>query len=353
MKSERRHELQHNLLDEEIMQVWKFLQKYLTHILTGIAAILLLLVIIYWWRSAAQSTFNRQYGEYSRLAVNAGGNVPLDQRIQGLDELAQSASYPRLAVLSRLALGDACRQAAIISQAPNEQANFRNRARDAYQAALNDRNADPLQRANAHFGLAKVAEGQGEFDSAREHYDQILQMSDLQNLPVYQFAQRERQGLERRSQPVLLAEKAPYEPAPSEMLETAVSFVQYVLDGRQVELQSLIHPAARGRRFSWTIAGDPNVVADRGRAGEVQAMVLTEPVLGPEQTPSRFVVNLALDEDREHWLVYDASLKDANEAVADFDLFAQQLPESKLVRPLPEGPTLDTDLPEPNRPASD
>ncbi len=333
------------------MQVWKFLQKYLTHILTGIAAILLLLVVVYWWRSAARSTFNRQYGEYSRLAVNAGGTLPLDQRLAGLDALAESASYPRLAVLSRLALGDACRQAAIISQAPNEQANFRTRARDAYQAVLDDRNADPLDRANAHFGLAKVAEGQGEFPNAREHYDQILQMSELQNLPVFQFAQRERQAVARRARPVILAEKAPYEPAPSEMLGAAETFIEHVLAGREVELQSMIHPGVRGRRFRFTVADDPNIVADRGRAADIQAVVLTEPVQGPEGTPSRFVVHLALDEDRENWLVYDAALKDANEAVADFDLFAQQFPDAKTVRPLPEGPTLDTDLPEPNRPS--
>jgi len=190
MKSERRHELQQNVLETEIVRFRDFLRRrgnLLAWVALGIAAVVL--GSVYFVKKSRSETAELQ-SRFERLMLLSPGDP---QRTSGLEDLAGKTSYPLWAAASRVALGDD--QATKLRQqwfrlSDADRASLRSQAQGTYAQVIADFPREDAAVAKAHLGLGKLAEDTGDLDAARKEYGEIDKMKgSLAGQPVLTLAQ--------------------------------------------------------------------------------------------------------------------------------------------------------------------
>ncbi len=190
MKSERRHELQQNVLETEIVRVRDFLRRrgnLLAWVALGIAAVVL--GSVYFVKKSRSEAAEVQ-SRFERLMLLSPGDP---QRTSGLEELAGKTSYPLWAAAARVALGDD--QATKLRQqwfrlSDADRASLRAQAEAAYKQAIAEFPREDAAVAKARFGLGKLAEDSGDLEAARKEYGEIDRMKGaLAGHPVLMLAQ--------------------------------------------------------------------------------------------------------------------------------------------------------------------
>jgi len=204
MKSQRRHELEHNVLADWLGKKFKEIQPYVNLILGGVLAVLIVFLGYTWWSRQAAGQTAEAWNEFYK-ALSEGKPSDFD---------AVSEKYPGttvdhfatvIAADERLASG--CHQLFVNKASANQELR---RAVDGYLAVLES--PQPMLRQRATYGLARAYESLGELEKAVEYYEQVTK-----NWPqgaYTAFAERQLADLQKPSTKKWYDQFAKFDPAP-------------------------------------------------------------------------------------------------------------------------------------------
>ena len=221
MKSRRRHELQHNVLDAELGRVIAFFKKRGAQIAWGVViAALIVLVVVYVRGKRRQEReevlANYNYAVRSLEAPGAGS----DELLGLFKQLAEQDTNEPVAAMACVHVGDLYSLRMLLAGAGQSEAEDKSLAKKAatwYRQAIEDHPDELLAVAKAHLGLAKLAESKRDFATARSEYQVAVEAAaKTHKMPgrlVVNEAERAMDRLERISEPVAMATTSPAPPA--------------------------------------------------------------------------------------------------------------------------------------------
>ena len=193
MKSQRRHELQHNVLDAELSKVVAFFKTNGTYLAWGVLIVALVVVVAtFASRRSAQKArgLERQYQALLRNQYSP--NVRLEEQLAGFRKLTNQTDNRRIAadacvyvgaLYAALATGSAAVDPALLAEDPTEM------ARRYYQRVIDEFPGQVTAVAKARIGLARLAEDAGDLATARQDYQAILDNPEMKGYPVRQEAE--------------------------------------------------------------------------------------------------------------------------------------------------------------------
>ncbi len=185
MKSTRRHELQHNVLDTELGKVIAFFKKHGTKLSWAVLILVLISLGWVWWnrKAAAQRVeVQNQYDRLTRLAASSGTSDK--EVISGLQSLSEQDTVRWIAADSLLQLGRIYATSVLLTDKKQQRDDAFARGCKYYQRVIDGFGDFPPFVAAAHIGLGKLAEGRGDFETARKCYKTVLDMPGLGGYPV-------------------------------------------------------------------------------------------------------------------------------------------------------------------------
>ncbi len=210
MKSERRHELQKNTLDAELMKLKGFYQKHGTKISWGLVIVAaVVLAVVLWNRRTDQkrADVQYQYEQVQRLTNQPGANR--EEVIAQLTELTQQSTVPWVAADAAFALGQLYAIESLTAPTEETKKQAIESARAEYARVIEQFDDFPVAVAGAQLGLGKIEEGLGNFEAARKHYQAVLDMPSLDGYPVKSLAQEALQQVNSMGSTAKLATTLP------------------------------------------------------------------------------------------------------------------------------------------------
>ena len=216
MKSTRRHELQHNVLDAELAKTVEFFRKYGWKIFYAVVAVVVICLAIYWYvsnRSRQKAQIEDQYTQL-KTRQNEGIEQP-DLLIGRFKELIGQQRAVRIAAMACIDVADIYAMQMLRARDSTERDGFAAQAQEYYRKAIADFPDQKLAAAKAHIGLAKLAEGRREFQKAREAYQAVLAIPGLAGQPIKSIAEVGLKLLGKLQEPVAMATTAPAEEQPA------------------------------------------------------------------------------------------------------------------------------------------
>jgi tetratricopeptide (TPR) repeat protein len=216
MKAERRHELKTNTLALAMQRLPELWKRYGAKVLLGVLAVAVVVVLVYnrvesSRRQARQDAESvgvsrsllselQQFNMFERFAdpeqVAARRREVITEAERFINTLLTSRNR-QMQAEGYVALGDlrwaqanlpqlpgAATQPALQVDPQRTQEELLADAERAYQRVLELHPDRPMQAISARFGLAAIAENRGDWDTARQHYQTIL--DDEQTLEAFQ-----------------------------------------------------------------------------------------------------------------------------------------------------------------------
>ena len=167
MKSERRHELQHNELADWMVKWGEVIKPYANVILGGI--LLIAIIAVGWTVMAKKSHANATHAwEDFYVALSNGSFAELDNVAEHYP--GSDAAYWAKVVVGDLRLAEGCNELFTSRAGANQELN---KAIDHYDAVL-EKCSNEAIRQRATFGLARAHEAQGSLDKAIDNYKKLL-----------------------------------------------------------------------------------------------------------------------------------------------------------------------------------
>ncbi|MGA2266518.1 MAG: hypothetical protein ABSH10_08845 [Phycisphaerae bacterium] len=205
MKAQRRHELQENVLSAELGRGVEFFRQWRTYIVWG--AVLVLLAVLVVWYSASKNLRARRelQATYDRLVLLP--NVPPQEFLDGMKTLADSDDK-HIAVLASMQVGRYCLAQFVTGGgmvADPRQKALADQAAAYFRRVLQRYPDQRLAVAEAHLGLGRVAESEGDFATATEEYQAVTAMTDLGGTPAATDARIALAHLDQIKSPVRMA----------------------------------------------------------------------------------------------------------------------------------------------------
>jgi tetratricopeptide (TPR) repeat protein len=186
MKSKRRHELQENVLAQEIGKVADFFKVHGNHLATAalIVAILILGYVLLGRRAETKTLHLQQ--EWARALT---GNLKPDEHISALTALAEQTDSQHIAALASVELAYDYARQLLTAKDNSQRSALAEKASQWYQLTIQKFPKEELAVAKAHYGLGKLKEAAGQFQQAGEEYRLARTSPDLGYQPVAQLAE--------------------------------------------------------------------------------------------------------------------------------------------------------------------
>lgn len=250
MKSERRHELETNQLATILAKLPELMHRYGSRILLAVALLFLVSVFIYTRISASRTAaaesanalaFVREQLQSLQQYQPLNLSSPEDRRnafrtqVQeindALDYVVNHAKGPKVLAEALVARGDLNWLIATYPELPEattrpalqlqeDRETPLNIAFESYNNVLDAYGDQPLAVLSAHFGLAAIAENRGDWKTARQHYQAIVENDQFAEAFREQARQRI-DNLDEVSQPVLIVQRPPVTEATPQTSQTA------------------------------------------------------------------------------------------------------------------------------------
>jgi hypothetical protein len=198
MESQERHELKQNDLQEFFLNFREWWGKYGNSIM---------IVVIVCALGVAGYQFYT--GRQTRAHNTAWQQLASSSNPDALQEVAKSHEVQSVPTLARLRAGDLLLEEAINPGPGSDrsQSEALEQAASLYEAVANDQQNQPAYRINAHMGLASVAETRKQWQAARNHWKQAIDLAQQNKLDyLAQRAQARRDRLDQLRQPVTFAQ---------------------------------------------------------------------------------------------------------------------------------------------------
>ena len=166
MKSERRHELQHNTLADWLVNSAETIKPYQNMLFAALVVIVIAVAGYTWWsrESARQTT---QAWDALNSVLEGGNVTKLAQVIE--DYPNTTVADMAAVVLADYRLGAGCDQ--LFTNKATAQDDL-NRATSLYELVRQESRLPSLQE-RATFGLARVKEANGDLERAEQLYDEV------------------------------------------------------------------------------------------------------------------------------------------------------------------------------------
>jgi tetratricopeptide (TPR) repeat protein len=168
MKAERRHELKHNELADWLGERMETLKPHATGILLGGVLLVVMILGGVWYFGGESQAAAQAWSEYFG-ALNDRKPQTVLQRL-ATDRSGSKAAWWALAALGDMNLGEGA--ALLYSDRAEAQKRLEAAERAYKQVEATD---DPVLKARARLGLAKVYESQCKPDEARKYYEMVAQ----------------------------------------------------------------------------------------------------------------------------------------------------------------------------------
>lgn len=221
MKSERRHELHTNSLDQALRRTPEFLREHGSKVLLGIIVILLIAILIHTRSRRNKEELDAGWANITaaRNAIERLGALPsqvtspttlVDLRRQMIENASSAlssvvgAGNKQLAAEAYLLRGDlnwtlantpdipeAATRPALKLEGSSE--DYLRQAEEAYNKVVRVYGEQQLSAMNARFGLAAIAENKRDFKTARSIYQEIK--GDPKTVPSYKTLAEVRLGM--------------------------------------------------------------------------------------------------------------------------------------------------------------
>lgn len=211
MKSDRRHELAHNVLDNELSRGFGFAKKHLNSILGVLIAALLVVAVVTYARNRSRQQHMELQQQLDDVMFSANQYSP-DERIEQLRQLAGQDTDVYVAAMSNVQLGNILLLQRLYDPAPREQMQKDeqlSQAREHYQKVIDNYADQTVPVALAKMGLGRLAVVGGDYAEAKAQYDAVLKMEGLAGQPVLEQVKASLAELGRLQQPVPMASTAP------------------------------------------------------------------------------------------------------------------------------------------------
>jgi predicted negative regulator of RcsB-dependent stress response len=209
MKSERRHELEHNTLDTELSNMVTFFKSHWVKLVYGVLIVVLAVVgFRYYQRQHTTKALNYQTRYEQLVGRSMDPATPQPELVAGFEELAEQTTTPYLAANSLLQLGKLFAIQSTLA-APGEGEKAAEKAEVKYKRVISEHTDLPEQTASARMGLATLAENRGDYPAARKEYETILAMKGLEGYPVLTQATIAMEGSKKWTRPATLATTLP------------------------------------------------------------------------------------------------------------------------------------------------
>jgi tetratricopeptide (TPR) repeat protein len=196
MKSDHRHELKTNELAEWLSHLPQWTKENLTTIIM-VCVVIIVGIGIYTWRMYNVNVVRvRERAEFTNLINQLAGakmqilqardqqrdsSFMLLQPAKGLETFAQSTKNARMAALALIKRAEALRAEVHYGNVEEEYFTSQiNLAKNSYAEALQRCSDEPSLTAAARFGLGLCEEELGNFEQARQVYQEIVENSDFE-----------------------------------------------------------------------------------------------------------------------------------------------------------------------------
>lgn len=210
MKSKRRHELQQNTLDAELGKIVGWLKTHATKLALAalIVAVVILGVTLY--KRQTRTALAEVQAQYEKLR-NAQINPQDDNTdvVNGLRSLSKQEIVPWIAADALVRIGNIHLSKMTLAELPEERESLAAEASQAYQEVLTNWSDQFGAVGAAHVGLARVAEGKGDYAAARQHYEKVVENPSLEGFPIVDIARKSLREISGWEQPVKLAASLP------------------------------------------------------------------------------------------------------------------------------------------------
>ncbi len=207
MKSQRRHELHYNELGQTLANLLEWAKKYGNYLAWGaLLASVVVLVAVFVNRSRDKALQERQ-NDFDRAVANQDPDV----RLNGLAKIADEDGDKFITARATELVADEYASRIISGQgkaSTEKLQEFSDRAKQYYQRLIDNFNEYPALAAEGHFGLAKLAENRGDFDTASVEYLAAKKASPP-DYPIWFRADEGLRELDKLRQKVSFATTAP------------------------------------------------------------------------------------------------------------------------------------------------
>jgi len=181
MKTERRHDLQHNVLDSELTKIVGFFRKYGNQLFWGAIIGAAVVLVVAFARNRIRNRQIEAYGRYGRL--HAGVEMAPAELAGAWLEFAGTTHNRRLAGLAIVEAGNNNLLLFLEAGAVDGQALLAE-AEERFQRVISEYADEPVAVAKAHFGLSAVAKNRRDWDTTRSELEAVLAMEQVTSTPV-------------------------------------------------------------------------------------------------------------------------------------------------------------------------
>lgn len=176
MKSQRRHELQHNVLDAELARIISFFRKRGKLIAWCVFLIALVAFVYVYARSRSRRRELAFRRDFEQLVLRKP--VVGKESLQRVMEIVEQDDNKRRASLACVAIGDYYGGASGLPDEPKgppaaQRQEYLDLARQYYDRVIEEFPEQPAV-AKAHYGLAVLACREGDLDTARRQFEQAM-----------------------------------------------------------------------------------------------------------------------------------------------------------------------------------
>jgi len=209
MKTERRHDLKHNVLDNELAKIVDFFREYGNRIFWAVMILAALVLAFLFARTQIRKRNLETRREYLQLQVDRGPSI--GEQIADWTDYADSTRNRKLAGLALVRAGDGNLDRFLTGgEEPGE--TYLARAEDLYKRVLADFADQALPVAMAQLGLGTVALNRNDLDQARSHYQAVLAIRGASGTPVAAKARNLIEQLPSLAEPVAFVTPPPPPP---------------------------------------------------------------------------------------------------------------------------------------------
>ncbi len=209
MKAQRRHELQQNVLGAELSKIAGFIKAH-SNLLAWLLLLAVVVFFVWWWVSNSRARARAEMeAEYVNLVLQPNPELKPEERLDKLKDLARRDSDKHRAAMENYEIGREYAARMLFAGSETERKNLAEQANQYYRIVIDKYPEVRVAVAKARLGLGKVAEGLGEFNTARTEYQTVAGMTDMAGNPLVDIANESIAALDQLETPVRMATTAP------------------------------------------------------------------------------------------------------------------------------------------------
>ncbi len=216
MKSQRRHELQHNVLDAELAKSVNFFKKHLAQIGWVLVIGALIVMVAFYNKSQRQKRATDLQIQFDQLiTMQPTSDEDIVLAVAGWKSLADQEKDRPIAADANIYLGSIYARIAVTGkstalilagESPSQLAE------QYYTMVISNYPDQPQAVAKALLGMGRLAEDSNDLENARAKYQAAVDTPGAKGFPVAVAAQDALDRIDSSSSPVRFATTAPPEP---------------------------------------------------------------------------------------------------------------------------------------------